>query len=600
MATKSTLGQYLINELLPKQHQTHEPLNKGALNKKLLAIAREDPVAYVDIVSKLKTLGDDISTYEGISVGLDDIAPEYAKRDAIMDPALAAMKQAKNYGEREKIILDTQTKMLDLTKSYPGSMGRMARSGARGDTRALMKTTASPVAASDKGLLVPWLLPHSYSEGLSSADYWVTGNEARANNISTHTAVTEPGDISKILINNMYPLVITKLDCGTHNGIALASNDGSIVGRYLARDHGGYQRNTLVTQPIANQLRTAHDTVYVRSPMTCEAQAGLCQKCQGLDEKNQPHAIGINVGVRAAAALAEPLTQVALDAKHGARLLKGSAPTLSGIKGIRQLIEVPESFFSKATLAEKAGKISSVAVAPHGGYYVHIGETEHYVPPMLKVLVHEGQTVEAGDALSDGIPKPDEIVAHKGLGAGRKYLAEVLHRVYHDSGVDLDKRHLELLARAELNHVRILDHAPEHPELIKGDVVSYDRYKQVASANTQTVPLDKAEGRLLGKEALHFTVGTPITPSMLATLHQHGVDKVEVSTTAPRVEFLMAPMMRNPLLNPDWMARLAHRFLKDSLYKGVHFGQSSDLHSVHPVPAYAFGETFGEGSEGRY
>lgn len=596
-----SLGQLLVNDILPAAHRSTEILGKSALNKKLTALAKEDPHAYVGIVSKLKRLGDELSTTEGVSVGLDDIAPAYTVRDKIMQPAIAKVKGAKDSDEREKIILGVQDQMMSYTREHPGTMTQMALSGARGNIPQLMKTVGSPVAAVDhRGAITPWLISRSYAEGLTPAEYWVTGNEARINTIKSSTSVAEPGDLAKILVNNLYPFTITKDDCGTYNGVALAANDGHIVGRYLARDIGKHKRNELVTPGVAADLIKTHETVYVRSPMTCEAHPGICRKCQGLDEKGKPHAIGINVGVRAAQAMSEPLTQFALNAKHGVRVLKGATKELEGLSGVRQMIEVPQSFFNKATLADHTGTVTKIVRAPHGGHYVYVDNHEHYVAPNLDVLVHVKQPVEAGDALSDGVPKPDEVVHHKGLGAGRQYLVNSLHRLYKKQGVDIDKRHLEILSRADLNHVRILEHADAHPELLRGDIVPYPTYREALSHETKTLPVKQAAGHVLGKEVLHLTVGTPLTQSIVVTLQKHGVKEVVVATSAPRVEFVMKPMTRNPLLDPDWLARMSHRYLKDSLLRGAHFGDATDFSSTHPVPAYAYGETFGNGTDGRY
>lgn len=596
-----TLGHLLVNDLLPEGHRTAEPLGKSALTKKLTSIAKEDARAYVGVVSKLKKLGDELSTLEGVSVGLDDIAPDYGTRDKLLHPAIAAVKGAKGADEREKIILSVQDKIMDYTKTHPGTMTQMALSGARGNIPQLMKTVGSPVAAVDhKGAITPWLIGKSYSEGLSSADYWVTGNEARINTIKSSTSVAEPGDLAKILVNNMYPYVITKDDCGTHNGISAALSDGHVLGRYLAKDIGRHRRNELVTAAVVADLKKDYTTAFVRSPMTCEAHEGICKRCQGLDEKGRPHAIGINAGVRAAQALSEPLTQFALNAKHGVRVLKGASKELEGLSGVRQMIEVPQSFFNKATLADHAGIVRKIAPAPHGGHYVYIENHEHYVPPTLAVLVSVGTAVEAGDALSEGVPKPDEVVAHKGLGVGRQYLVDALHRLYKKQGVDVDKRHLEILAKADLNHVQVLSHSDHHPELLRGDIVTYEKYRASLGKNLTKVSLDKAQGHTLGREILHFTAGTPLTPSIVSTLRQHGVKEVEISETAPDVAFIMKPMTRNPLLSPDWMARMSHRYLKDSLLKGAHFGDATDFHSTHPVPAYAYGVEFGSGKDGRY
>lgn len=596
-----TLGKYLLNTLLPKAHQVTGTLNKKEFQQKMLELAQEDPTAYVEIVSKLKQLGDDVSTLEGVSVGLDDITPQYKLRNSIMNPGIAAMKSATTRVERENIILDVQKKMLEHTKTHPGSMTAMALSGARGNIPQLMKTVASPVATTTgKGDINPWLISHSYAEGLSAADHWAAGNEARYNTVQTFTAIAEPGDLSKIMTNNMYPLVITTDDCGTHNGLALASHDGNIVDRYLSQDQGGYHQNDVVTKAVAAKLRTKGPTVYVRSPLTCEASEGLCRKCQGLDERGRPHAIGVNVGVRAAGSLSEPLTQMALGAKHGSRILKGTSPQLEGIAGIRQLLEIPQSFINKAPLAEHAGTVTKITPAAHGGTYVNVDASQHYVGPNLKILVDVGQKVEAGDVLSEGIPKPDELIHHKGFGAGRQYLVDTLHRIYAGQGIDVDKRHLELVARADLSHVKLLDSVAEHPKLLKGEIIPYTVYRDAAAKHSNVIPLAQAEGALLGKEVLHFTVGTPVTPSILRTLKEHNITTVSVATTLPRVEFLMRPMARNPLLHPDWMARLAHRYLKDSLLQGARTGGSSDRHSTHPVPAYAYGAEFGAGTEGRY
>lgn len=596
-----TLGKYLINDLLPVKHHVTGTLNKKEFQQKMLALAQEDPVGYVEIVSKLKALGDDISTLEGISVGLDDITPEYKSRDGIMAPGIAAMKNATTREAKEKIILDVQKKMLEHTKTHPGSMTAMALSGARGNIPQLMKTIASPVATTTgKGDINPWLISRSYAEGLSAADHWAAGNEARHNTVQTYTAIAEPGDMSKVMTNNMYPLVITQDDCGTHNGLALDSHDGNIVDRYLSKEQAGYHRNDLVTKAVASKLQTKVKTVYVRSPMTCDAKDGVCRKCQGLDERGRPHAIGVNVGVRAAQSISEPLTQMALGAKHGMRVLKGASPKLEGIAGIRQLLEVPQSFINKAPLAEQAGVVTKIVAAPHGGTHVYIDNVQHYAGPNLKILVSTGHKVEAGDVLSEGIPKPDELIKHKGFGAGRQYLVDVLHDIYRGQGIDVDKRHLELVARADLNHVKVLEHSDDHHDLVKGEVIPYTTYRDSAAGRGKLLPIGQAEGTVLGKEVLHFTVGTPLTASVLTTLKGHGIKEVTAITSLPRVEFLMRPMARNPLLHPDWMARLAHRYLKDSLLQGARTGGVSDRHSSHPVPAYAYGAEFGMGPEGRY
>ena len=590
---QQTLGQFLVNDILPEAHRTQDVLGKSNLGKKLTAMAKEDPRAYVDIVSRLKKLGDEVATLEGVSVGLDDIEPAYAERDSIIKPAMERIKHMANPKDRSKLILDVESRILDHAKRHPGTMTRMALSGARGSIPQLIKTIASPVASVDaKGHVVPWLIGKSYAEGLTPADYWVTAGEARINTVKSSTSISEPGDIHKMVVNLLYPYVVTKDDCGTHNGISMLPGDPHTAGRYIAGT------NELITPSVLAHLRAAGKPVTVRSPMTCESD-GLCKKCQGLNENGKPHEIGVNIGVRAAQAMTEPLTQFALSAKHGARLLKGATAKLEGLPGLRQLLEIPRSFFNKAALAEQAGTVTKVQAAPHGGHYVYVGTHEHYVGPTLRVLVHEGQKVDAGDVLSEGVPKPDEVVAHKGLGAGRQYLVSALHDIYKGQGIDLDKRHLELLARADLGHVKITDDGG-HRDAIRGDVVSYPKFREMLKGNLETRTLNSATGQILGAEALHYTVGTLLTQAVLDDLKAHGVTQVQVSMGGPRAEFIMKPLARNPLFYPDWLARMAHRYLGDSIMRGAHTGEVSDLHGLHPVPAYASGAEFGQGEDGKY
>jgi hypothetical protein len=296
--------------------------------------------------------------------------------------------------------------------------------------------------------------------------------------------------------------------------------------------------------------------------------------------------------------MSEPLTQFALSSKHGSAALKGAKKTLEGLQGFRQVLEIPSSFANKAILAEKTGTVDAVEQAPHGGHYITVAGERHYVGPSLAVLVRVGQRVEAGDVLSEGVPKPDELIKHKGMGAGRAYMVDTLHDVYKAANVDLDRRHLELLARIHLSNVIVQD-PKDHP-VIRGDVIPYDHYKDLVAKNTETVPLAKAQHRILGKEVLHYTVGTEITPSLQEALKAEGVKDVTVAINPIIAEPMMKAISRAPLLNPDWMARMSHRFLKDSLLKGAHTGESSNRHGLHPVPAYAYGIEFGAPKDGRY
>lgn len=591
----ATLGQHLVNAILPPKWRDRGVLTKSSLNQILVEIAKEQPALYPDVVTKLKRLGDEVATLDGISVGLDDIAPHREQRDAALKPHVEAFRKASNLDAKEKALADAQDAMLELAKNHSGTMGEMVRSGGRGNAAQLMRTVGAPVMVRDsKGKVVPWLIDRSFSEGLKPADAWIAGGEARVNAVLSNISVVEPGDLSKILVNNMGDKLVTMTDCGTHNGISMLGSDPHVVDRYLAKT------NQLITPRVAAEYARKGESIVVRSPMTCEAHHGVCQHCQGLAPAGGLHPIGTNIGMRAAQALAEPLTQFSLNAKHGGRIERSDKePRLEGIKGVRSLLEVPTSFTHKAVLAEHDGVVSRVENAPQGGQYVHVNDTRHYVAPEHHVIVAPGQSVYGGDALSNGVPKPDEVVRHKGLGEGRRYLVDALSDVYKRAGSEVDKRHLEVLAKSVLNHVQIVDPGPDDA-FVKGDIVNYNKFQAALASSKKRVATMDAIGEALGEPVLHHTTGTLVTPALADQLAKRGFTSIMIAEHGPRAAPVMRPASRTPLLNPDWMARLAHRYLKETLLTGIHRGDETNLHGASPVPAYAAGTEFGQGPEGRY
>jgi DNA-directed RNA polymerase subunit beta' len=594
-----TFGRFLVNETLPTGYKISGAVSKKSLNTMMNDLARNDPSQYVNTIPRLKQIGDTLATQEGLSVGLDDIEPEYGRRDRVMASFDKKFKQATTDTQRKAIVEQAQIKIQDVSMSHPGEMVKQVRGGARGKPVQFSSIVGSPVYARDnKGSTTPWLIKKSYSEGLSPADYFVAGNESVQNTIKVYTAVAEPGELSKVLISNMSDITITEDDCGTNNGIPIDPKNPDAVDRYLARNEGPYSRNTLVTPIMQPGMAKQSKKVLVRSPMTCEAGDGVCQKCQGLNEHGSLHIVGTNVGVRAAQAMAEPLVQFALDVKHGVRQAKDDRVRIHGIQGFRQIIESPKQFQNKATLATLDGKIDKVDRAPQGGYNITIGKQIHYVSPNLNLKVKTGDTVEAGDVLSQGIPKPDEVVKYKGLGVGRQYMVDSLKDLYTNQGKNLDQRHFELLAKGELNNVRI-NNDPSN-NFLRGDIINYNTFRSTLAKGIKPLSVGDALGETLGKQYLHYSAGMRVTPTVQKHLKKEKIREVMIAPRAPEVEFVMKPATRAPLLNPDWMARLAHRNLKSTIQQAAHFGDVSNIHGTSPVPAYVFGLEFGQGKKGRY
>ena len=149
-----------------------------------------------------------------------------------------------------------------------------------------------------------------------------------------------------------------------------------------------------------------------------------------------------------------------------------------------------------------------------------------------------------------------------------------------------------------MNHVQI-DSDPED-RYFPGEIVSYPALMKRLSEDTKTITTKSAEGHTLAKGHLHHAAGTKVTPEIAKELSKGGIKRITIARRPPEVSFIMRPITRNPLLNPDWLARLGHRHLKDSILEGAHYGQRSEIHSTHPIPAYVYGTAFGTGHGRRY
>ena len=198
----------------------------------------------------------------------------------------------------------------------------------------------------------------------------------------------------------------------------------------------------------------------------------------GIRERGGLAPLGDYVGLAASQALSEKLSQGQLSAKHTGGVA-GADKAVSGFAHINQLIQVPKTFKGGAAHAQLDGKVSSVVDAPQGGKYITIGSEQHYVPHGLDPHVKVGDTVEAGDVISDGIPNPAEIVQHKGIGEGRRYFVGAFGDAYRNSGMSSHRRNVELLARGLIDHVRVTDEFGDH---IEDDVVPYSSHREKLEA----------------------------------------------------------------------------------------------------------------------
>lgn len=603
----TTVGQILINQMLPRDMQDHDRvLDKKNVKKIFTELAERYPDRYSEINQKFHALAQETNTTHGgqASLSLDSLkAPDSVikQRDVIraaVDKILAGSSSEKQ--KNEEIIKTIVGSIDSIEKSnYDDAlrdgnpMALQVFSGARGNKSQLRSTTAGDMLVVDhKERPIPIPILSSYAEGLDPVQYWAGTYGARRGALSTKFATPKSGFLGKQLAMATHRIMVTEKDCGTQNHITVDAADNDSSGAVLANDAGQFKAGTVLTPRMLKSM--GEQKIQIRSPLTCQSHAGICQRCAGVRERGGFPPIGDNVGIAAAQAIAEPIGQSQLSAKHGGGVA-GNKSTKSGMDLVNQLVQVPSEFKGGAAIAQADGKISRIEDAPQGGQYVYVGDAQHWMPSDQALKVKMGDVVEAGDVLSDGIPNPALIVQHKGIGDGRRYFVDQMHQTLKEGGFEAHRRNIELLARGLINHVRVTDlYGPNHS--IMDDVIEYDSMAPhyEPRAGTSSYHPSQAVGKYLERPAAHYSIGTRITPRVANTLKDAKIPLVDAHNEPPSFAPEMTRAMETLSHSDDWMVRMGGFGLKKGLMESVHRNRSSDLHGTSFIPALAQGTEFGK------
>ena len=208
-----------------------------------------------------------------------------------------------------------------------------------------------------------------------------------------------------------------------------------------------------------------------------------------------------------------------------------------------------------------------------------------YVSPRRKVLVKAGDSVAAGDMLTDGTPNPAEIAKHKGLGEGRMYFTNKFYEILKNNGVPTHRRNVESLSRAFFDKVRIT-----RPDGVMGhiinDIVPYGdiqrEYRPRTTATTQSP--GRSVGMYLEQPVLHYTIGTKVTKKVAKELEKSNVGKLIVHKENPGFEPEVIRLQDIPAKDTDWKSRLSGFGLKKSFLEAARRGSVSPNQATSYIP----------------
>jgi len=132
-------------------------------------------------------------------------------------------------------------------------------------------------------------------------------------------------------------------------------------------------------------------------------------------------------------------------------------------------------------------------------------EREYSAPAGAHIRIQSGDKIKAGQQLTDGAVNPQDILHILGREAVEQYLVDEVQKVYRSQGVNINDKHIEVIARQMLVKVRI--ESSGDTALLPGELINQTDYEEV---NAKVL----AEG---GEPATAQTVLMGITKASLST-----------------------------------------------------------------------------------
>ncbi|MNK86572.1 DNA-directed RNA polymerase subunit beta' [compost metagenome] len=97
------------------------------------------------------------------------------------------------------------------------------------------------------------------------------------------------------------------------------------------------------------------------------------------------------------------------------------------------------------------------------------GEDEYAIPGGGRLFVEDGETVEAGDLLTEGPVNPHDVLRIQGVEAVQKYLVDEVQVVYRSQGVEIADKHIEVIVRQMTRKMKVDD--PGDTTMLPGEMV---------------------------------------------------------------------------------------------------------------------------------
>ncbi len=524
---KTTYGRMVFNERIPQDlgyvdrsveenaldFEISMAVGKSQLSKLIAKCIKKHGLAVsAEVLDAIKQMGYHYSTLGAITISVADMIIPPEKKIMIADTENKIMRidqqYRRGYISAEERIRLTLAEWEQTTEDISAALFRglkadnpisiMADSGARG-SRAQIRQLAGMrgLVRNTAGKIIEIPIKANYREGLTVLEYFTASRGARKGLADTALRTADSGYLTRRLVDVSQDVIIREEDCGTTDGVevyeitdkgqVIEKFEDRLIGRYLAADLVDeatgevlISKDKLMTDADAALIKSRGiERIKIRSVLACACKHGVCAKCYGSNlATGTPMNLGEAVGIIAAQSIGEPGTQLTMRTFHsGGVASKDAADITQGLPRVEEMFEARKPKRA-AVLAEISGtasvELSKKASVKNVTIRNDDGEVREYALPISAgILVEDGQTVQKGDMLTQGVLHPQDVLRVRGVEAVEGYLIQEVQKVYRQSAMDINDRHIEIIIRQMMRKVRVDD--PGDTNLLLGSFV--DRFE---------------------------------------------------------------------------------------------------------------------------
>ena len=521
--TNTTLGRLHFNAILPSDFPYIEASVRKPQMKKIISevIETYNKAELREFLDSMKRVGFNFGAKAGLSVAMTDVKTPPSKNQILEKYENEAEKVEKLY--KDYIITETERKQkiieiwneatdqvqyamsAELESERFNPVDMMVKSGARGNMMQVRQLAGMRgLVANPKGDIIERPIKSNFREGMSVLEYFISTHGARKGLADTALRTADSGYLTRRLVDVAAGIVVkdsgdenidwkgTNKKTVDKNGKPSKYLHSTLFGRVLSEDikkdkktiefadGRKLSKGTYIDAEALDVIsKSGVESVNVLTPFNSLDPESMDALCYGFSlATGKPVEDGEAVGIISAQSIGEPGTQLTMRTFH-----TGGVVGLDITSGLPRIVELFEARTpkGKSVLSLIDGKVKSVDMTEEGNRILTIQnekeEIELLVLRRQTLLVNQGDSVEAGQALTTGPKDPKEVLQVNGIRKCQEYLVDEVQKTYRDQGVEVHDKHVEMIVRQMLRRVRIV--RPNDSDLLPNELIDATLFRSI-------------------------------------------------------------------------------------------------------------------------